>query len=370
MSILPVKNLHSQPFKRILLFLLAGCLSGGASGWAQTTVVTHVELQAVTSTGTSAWVETFPFTIQGVILNDPQEMLDSTTDPDAGAEGRFGGQFQIFIQAVDPLDRGGTALWMAQNYFFIPGQDYGTDWTNELNRVGVDTNGRSFRKGDWVEVTARKALFREGKVNINEAHLILPENNFDIELVKANAGLPQAETLTLPDLVAADGSARFDSSRETGGEHWQGMRVRLDGIRLSDTNGWGQTNWADRVCMATDDTGRMLPLRMPLTDMGAVPATSTWFSAVGILNQEGGNTNGYELFLQEIGPILSVDTHITGSMTVSFSADYEGFVLEATDNLSSTNPVWNAVDITPIKVIVIEDDSVSSNRAYRLRKID
>jgi hypothetical protein len=333
--------------------------------------LTHAELQAVTSTGTSAWVESFPFTIRGVVLNDPEEMLDPAYDPEATAEGRFGGQFQIFIQAVDPMDRGGTALWMAQNYealFWVPaGNDYGTGWTQEVNRVSADTNGRAFRKGDWVEVTAQQASFFNGKRNINEGHGIASEFNFDIRMVKANAGLPQAEALVLTNLVAADGSAIFDSTRETGGEHYQGMRVRLDGIRLADTNGWGKTNWADRVCLATDDTGRTLPLRMPLTDLGTPPSTSTWISAVGILNQEGGNTNGYELFLQELGPILSVGTHITGASTVSYSADYEGFVLEASDDGLSN---WSEVDVTPMKVIVIQDDTVSSNRAYRLRKVD
>lgn len=358
----------SRSHRWVLCAIWLGCV--GVAG-AQTTEVTHAELQAVTTNGTSAWPNTFPFTIRGVVLNNPEEMLDSTYDPDATAEGRKGGEYQIFIQATDSTDRGGTALWMAQNYNAIgwvpAGNDYGTDWTNEMNRVMADTNGRAFRKGDWVEVTARKALFFNGKVNINEGHRIAPEFNFDIALVKANAGLPQAEPLVLTNLVAADGRAIFDATRARGGEHYQGMRVRLDGIRLSDTAGWGQTNWADRLCTATDDSGRSLPLRMPLTDLGEAPSTSTWFSAVGILNQEGGNTNGYELFVQEIGPVLSVGTNITGSMAVSFSADYEGYVLEASDDGLST---WSAVDITPVKVIVIEDDGEATNRAYRLRKMD
>ena len=88
---------------------------------------------------------------------------------------------------------------------------------------------------------------------------------------------------------------------------------------------------------------------------------------MGILNQENGYTNGYELFVQEIGPVLSVGTNITGSLAVSFSSDYEGYVLEASDDGLQT---WGAVDVTPKKVIVIEDDSDSPTRAYRLRKVD
>lgn len=343
-----------------------------AGAFAQTTVVTHAALQAVTTNGTSAWSETLPFTIRGVIVNDPEEMLDPTYDPMATEMGYTGGMYQVFFQAVGASDRGGTALWMAQNYeamggWIPPGNDYGADWTNEMNRVMFDAHGRKFRKGDLIEVTAQKALFYNGKLNINENHRITPSNDFNIALVKANVGLPQAEALTLADLVNADGTQIFDANRTTGGEHWQGMRVRLDGIRLTTTNGWGKSNWADRVCTATDSTGRTFQLRMPLTDLGPPKATSEWFSAAGILNQESNNINGYELFVQEIGPQLSYGRGTSGGFAVNFSADYEGYVLEASDN-GVTN--WGVVDITPVKTIVIEDGGLSSNRFYRLRKVD
>ena len=359
---------------RTIVAAAMGTMICGAAS-AQTAVMTHAELQSVNSTGYTAWVESptsFPFAIRGVLVNDPEEMLDPTYDPTATAMGYTGGMYQVFFQAVDAGDRGGTALWMAQNYEamgpWIPvGNDYDADWTNEMNRVMFDANGRKFRKGDLVEVTARKALFYNGKRNVNESHRIAPANDFDVALVKANVGLPQAEALTLADLKNADDSAIFDADRKLGGEHWQGMRVRLDGLRLATTNGWGKTNWAERICTATDGAGRTLPLRMPLADLGDSLATSAWFSAVGILNQENGYTNGYELFVQEIGPVLSVGTNITGSLAVSFSSDYEGYVLEASDDGLQT---WGAVDVTPKKVIVIEDDSDSPTRAYRLRKVD
>lgn len=357
--------------RRVAAIGLLAVLGWSTGALAQTTV-THWELQAVNGDGTSAWTETFPFTIQGVILNDPEEMLDPAFNPDATAEGRTGGQYQMFIQAVATGDRGGSALYMAQNYEaigpWIPsGNDYGADWTNEMQRVMVDGNGRKFRKGDLVEVTARKALFYNGKRNINEAHRTTVSNDFDIVLVQANVGLPPAEAITLADLKHPDDSAIFDDTRTTGGEHWQGMRVRLDGIRLTDTNGWGQSAWADRVCTAADDTGRTLPLRMPRTDLGDAPATSTWFSAVGILNQENSPTNGYELFVQEIGPVLHVAKGLNGGVAVAFSGDYEGYVVEYSDNGLHT---WTNLDATPVRMILVEDDGVSSNRVYRLRKID
>lgn len=345
-----------------------------AAGWSAGTFaqdpVLHRHLQAVTATGTTAWAGSFPFTIRGVLLNDPEEMLDPAYDPTATAMGTTGGIFQVFFQAVDPDDRGGTALWMAQNYEALgpwvpPGNDYGAEWTNEMRRVMYDANGRRFRKGDQIEVTARKALFYDGKLNVNENHRIAASNDFDVVLVKPNAGLPQAEVLTLADLVTAGTNQIFDATRETGGEHWQGMRVRLDGIRLLDTNGWGKSAWA--TCMAADAAGRSFPLRMPRTDLGDPPAPVEYFSAVGILNQEKGRTNGYELFVQEIQPEMGIELVSPNGRTLSFSADYEGYVLEYSDDGLES---WQELDAMPRKTIVVEDVEPSPIRMYRLRKVD
>lgn len=351
---------------------ILAALGGGAPAGAQvTTRVTHAWLQAVNEEGFTTNPVPHPIVLRGVVLNDPGEMLDPSYDPDATDEVTKGGEFQLFIQGVEG-DRGGTALWMAQNYDaaapWKPGvKDYGAEWTQELARVMQS----GFRKGDVVDVTARMSLFYGGKWNINENHSTNSANDFDIVLVKENAGLPPAEAITLAELKNADDSAIFDATRATGGEHWQGMRVRLDGIRLADTNGWGQSAWNDRLCTAVDDTGRTLPLRMPRTDLGDPPLTSRWFSAVGILNQESGSstsgTNGYELFVQEIGPELDLGRSASGGIAVSFSADYEGYVLEASDDNLET---WTAVDAMPVRVIWIEDEGTSSNREYRLRKAD
>ena len=337
-----------------------------AAASAQTSVVTHWELQAVNSTGHTAWVETLPFTLRGVVVNDPEEMLDEAYDPNATASNLLGGQFQVFVQGVDG-DRGGTALWMAQNYqaMGMAGQDYGAEWTNEMRRVQVDANGRKFRKGDLIEVTARRALFRGGKRNVNEGHRITFSNDFDVALIQANVGLPQATPLTLADLVNADGSQIFDPARLTGGERWQGERIRLDGLRLTNTNGWGQTAWGNRICTVTDDAGRSFPLRMPLTDLGAPPATTTTFVATGILNQENGNTNGYELFVQEIGPALHVGPGVSGGVALSYSSDYAGYVVQYSDDGLES---WQDADLTPRMTIVVEDDGLATNRFYRLIK--
>ncbi|NLB66348.1 MAG: hypothetical protein GX803_07765 [Lentisphaerae bacterium] len=346
------------------LILAAGVWAGTAMA-QQPGPMTHAALQAVDEVGESAWVEELPFTIQGVVLNDPEEMLDYSYAPGAEMPPK-GGQYQMFIQAVGAGDRGGTALYVAQCSIPLFADHFDeAGWANELQRILFDGQGRKFRKGDVVEVTARQAIFYNGKVNINKAHRTTPDNNFDIALVKANAGLPKAEPITLADLKDGNDEAIFDATRLSGGEFYQGVRVRLDGVRLTDTNGWGETMWADRVCTVEDASGRTLLLRMPLTALGEPP--SSWFSAIGILNQEGSNTSGYELFVQEIGPELKM-TVSGGRPSVSFSTDYEGFVLEATDDLEGGE--WTLVDMMPRMMIVIEDDGDADTRHYRLRKAD
>ena len=347
------------------LILAAGLWAGVALAQEEIPNLTHRELQAVNEGGTNTWNGPFPFTIQGIILNDPEEMLPVEYVPDA-AETSGGGQYQMFIQAVGEGDRGGTALYMAQRSR-LPGEHYEQqeEWEAEVDRVLYDMDGRKFRKGDVVEVTARQAIFYNGKVNINKAHRTTPDNNFDIALVKANAGLPKAEPITLADLKDGNDEAIFDATRMSGGEFYQGVRVRLDGVRLTDTNGWGKALWADRKCWVTDGKGRTLMLRMPLTDLGEPPAGV--FSAVGIVNQEDDPVAGYELFVQEVGPELKLSV-AGGTASVSFSGDYEGFVLEATDDLEGGE--WAPVDATPRVMIVIEDDGDADTRHYRLRKAD
>jgi hypothetical protein len=351
------------------LFWLA---AAGFAG-AQLPVVTHSELQAVHADGTSSYTGPTGFVIRGILVTDADEMFDTAYDPEATNGGSVGAVYQMFIQGVEG-DRGGTALYMAQNYEaigpWVPvGNDYGPAWTPEVRRVLQDADGRVFRKGDLVEVTARISLFYSGKRNINENHRTATNNNFDVSLLKPNVGLPQAEVVAVSDLVREDGTQIFDATRAFGGEHWQGMRVRIDGLRLISTNGWCPTNeWAARQCRVEDADGRPFVLRLPRVDLGPPPVG--FFTAVGILNQEGGQTNGYELFVQEIGPMLDLRAGASGGMELSFPLDYEGYVLEACDELSAS-PEWKQLDATPVLRVVVEDEDGRPTRSYRLkRKID
>lgn len=322
---------------------------------------THTRLQAVQADGTSAWAGTLPFTVRGVLLNDPEEFLDSTPHfvpwNDGAGAGQMGGQWQIFIQAANPEDRGGTACWMGQNYGNLPwirneAKSYTeAEWEAEIRRLSRDplTNHR-FRKGDLVEVTARRSLFYGGKRNINEAHDKNPDADFSIRLIWADYGLPEPELITLADLVRPDDGDPttrediFDPTRQTGGERYQGVRVRINGLRLTDASGWGRMAWGERLCRVTDGTRRFFPVRTSLRAWGPPPTGE--FDAIGILNQESGSgtdgTYGYELFVQEIvvhdPPRLQISV-------ISWPAEAAGFRLEFSDTLPAGT--WQVVPAAP-----------------------
>lgn len=358
--------------------------------------VKHWDLQAVNNDGTSAWQGTLPFVIEGVIINNPEEMLDFTPNfvpyNDGAGLGIMGGQWQIFIQAVAPDDRGGTALWMGQNYgnlAFKRNTDLSytdEEWIAEMNRVNFDSKtGHKFRAGDLVRVTARRSLFYGGKRNINEAHSKDPDANFDIELIAPDYGLPTPEVISLADLVRQDDADPstseyiFDPTRQTGCEHWQGMLVRINNLSWANTNNWSHTNsndFSQRTCIVTDGNNRFFPVVLPLKDLGPIPTTN--FDLVGILNQESGSgtqgTNGYQLFLTAIyehqqSPKLVIGTTQNQNILIKWQ-QADGWILEKADSLSLLN-VWTPVAgnfITNQGFVSIEIPATSSSSFFRLKK--
>ena len=143
----------------------------------------------------------------------------------------------------------------------------------------------------------------------------------------------------------------FDPTRATGGEHWQGMRVRINGLTLVTTNGWNtNSDWSLRYCTATDGQGRQFPLIHPLYDIGPVPTNQ--FNATGVFLQESGSgtdgTFGYELFVQEIAPsdaaVLNIAVQ-SASVVVSWPGSLANYQLQSCDLLS--NPNWAAMTNTP-----------------------
>jgi hypothetical protein len=353
---------------------------------------THANLQSVTTNGTSAWSGTFPFTIRGVLLCDPDEMLDSTPNflpwNDGANQYRMGGEWQVTFQAADPGDRGGTTCWMGQNYGNQPWIHNGDlsytneAWVAEILRLNYDPSTlHQFRAGDLVEISVRQSLFYGGKRNINEGHDIDPAYNFDLRLVTASYGLPAPEVITLAEVMQPGGSpddwktwpAIFDPTRATGAEHYQGMRTRLNNLTLVTTNGWNPTNaWGARLCTVTDGANRFFSLRHPRYSLGAAPTNQ--FDAIGIFSQESGSgsqgTNGYELFVQQVlphnpAPELAIGLNVTISWPVSadvYQLEWRGQVDTGT---------WNTVTNTPaiingMNTVILPPSS--PQRFYQLRE--
>ena len=189
-------------------------------------------------------------------------------------------------------------------------------------------------------MTARRSLFYGGKRNVDEAHDLEPEANFELRLVSPDHGLPAPEFITLADVMHVGGVAGdpstwqpiFDPSRATGGEHYQGMRVRLNRLRLVFHDGWNPTNtWGNRLCTVTDGAGRFFSLRHPRYSLG--PAPAGLFDAIGIFTQESGSgvqgTTGYELFVQQVLPHGPAPELAIGlNVTISWPATANAYQLE------------------------------------------
>ncbi len=349
--------------------------------------------EAVDTNGVSTWNGSYPVSLTGVLLTDPGEMLDSTPNfvPWNNGAGAFnlGGQWQVFVQAVASGDRGGVECWMAQNYGNLPwephdGSDSYTDaaWTSEVNRVRHDpASGQALHKGDLVTITANGSLFYGGMQNVNEEHSTDPAFNFTISLVTSNYGLPAPEPISLASVMSTNLGPTghydlFDPTRATGGEHWQGMRVRINGLTLVTTNGWN-TNaaWSARFCTATDGEGRQFPLIHPLYDLG--PAPPNRFDATGVFLQESGSgtdgTFGYELFVQEIAlsdaAILTIALD-AGAAVISWPGSLANYQLQSKDSLAATH--WTTLTNAPALVagrntVILEPGA--AQKFYRLQRI-
>ena len=365
-------------------------------GWAVCAVIpfaraeTHINFQAVNPNGVSAWTGTSPVTLLGVLLTDPNEMLDATPNflPwNSGAnQFRLGAEWQVAVQAALSGDMGGTFLYMGQCYGNMPwhrSDDFSyTDeaWSAEVNRLTHDpATGHTFRKGDLISITANQSAFYGGKRNVNETHEIDPAADFTISLVISNYGLPAPVSLSLASLVRTNDNNTttrediFDQTRATGGERWQSMRVRLTGLTLLTSNGWNaNAEWGQRLCTATDGEGREFQLRHPRYSLGDAPTNR--FDAIGVLNQESGSgtdgTFGYELFVQEIAPASDAVLNIATKTVITWPGVLTNYRLQSSESM--TEPVWHAVTNPPALIngenTVIED-AAAARRYFRLERV-
>ncbi len=364
---------------------LAAAVLGAAALTIPARAETHWNLQSVTGSGGSAWAPVYPLAIAGVLLTDPEEMLDPAANFQPASAGAMGGEWQIVVQAVWPGDRGGTVCWMGQNYALrrSPGDDsfsYSNgEWLAEIERLNHDpATGHAFKKGDLVSINAGGSLFFGGKRNINEMHRNEPACDFTISLVASNYGLPSPEVLSLGSLVRTndhDPSTSediFDATRARGGEHWQGVRVRINGLTLLSTEGWDPAKpWGERRCSVTDGEDRLFTLRHPRYSLGSAPTNA--FDAIGILNQESGSgsqgTNGYELFVQEVVPAACPVISMAVRPVITWPGALENYELQFTNTVGAPGP-WQPATNVPALVsgrwTVIVNPVEAQSRFYRL----
>jgi len=221
----------------VVVVLLA---TGSAAFGGPPTVaeVTHQEFQAVDEDGVGTYTATDKVILQGIILNNPEEMLNPTP-----GQGYMGGQWQIFIQGEGD-DHAGTVVWLGQNYSRVSSSDDYTDeqLLSELFRINRDPNsGHMFRAGDRVKVTGWYKFYK-GKMNVNEKHDIDEFFDFTVELLEARVGLPAPEVIALDELKDQNNDFIFDQTRQSGCEYYQGRLVRVNNVTITDANDWASDN--------------------------------------------------------------------------------------------------------------------------------
>jgi len=308
---------------------------------------TNWNLQSVDSSGVgnSPWLTSEDkVTIEGYILNRPEYMLNGEPNYNT-ILWDLGGQWQIFIQGSEG-DHAGTAVYMGQNYANMSGMGYGRytndEWLAELDRINNDPcTGHRFMPGDKVRVTGLTKLYG-GKTNINERHDTDPGNDITIELVKLGAGLPQPEVITLSQVKDANNNFIFNSTRQTGGEYYQGRLVRINNVHFVN-----DANWGPNGKLIITDGARTLPLWLGIGPGITTGSNNldTQFDVIGIFNQENSYTAGYSVWVTNYdgnGQILTDGCDLSGvfapgDINKDCVVNFEDFAIMAADWLKCTN---------------------------------
>jgi len=280
--------------------------------------VTHQQLQAVDSDGVGTYSATDKVTVTGIILNNPEEMLDPTPSSTG-----MGGQYQFYVQG-EGSDHAGTAVYMAQRYVYMGGGYYTDEqWSTELWRMNHDTNtGYTFQAGDRVRITGWY-MFHNGKMNINEKHKTDPFYDMNIELITPAAGLPAPETITLDLVKDSSNQFIFDPNRTSGCEYYQARLVRVDDVNITDPNDWAPNH----TLTIADRTGRTFPLLLGIGEgFSRYTCPTGQISAIAIFDQESSdNKTGYRLWVTNYdgnGLVLTDRGHKRGNLPGDINTDY------------------------------------------------
>jgi hypothetical protein len=274
------------------LSLALACTTRADVDWSSVPVVSSGTFQSVTSTGDSSYSGDFPIRMEGVLLDNPGDLLDATPNFLPATPDNYynlGGQWQVYVQSTTPGASSGTGAYMGQNYgnlgFIADTSDNytNTEWASEVYRVSHDAiTGVALHAGDLVELRARTGLFYDGEFNVNEAHFVNPADNFDVVLIQSNYGLPTPNSLPLSALKNSDGIYKFDATRTSGDELYQGTLVKFSSVHLiSDASDWKPLNYVT----VADDTGLTFQLLLGSNaDFSSPPIGE--FDVIGILSQD------------------------------------------------------------------------------------
>ena len=291
----------------VLSFVLAGIVKGGPSVAA----VSHSEFQAVDQTGEQTYIASDKVILEGIVLNNPSDMLDPTPDDTITQTFNISGQWQVYFQGEGD-DHAGTAVWLGQLYNNLPWVEPEGGYSNEefvaeLSRLSA----ARFSPGDRIRVTGYFLSYK-GKFNINEQHNKDPDHDFTIELLEHGVGLPRPEAVTLDELKDDGDGFIFDPSRQTGAEYYQARLIKIEDVNFVDANDWGP----DAELMITDGT-RTLPVKLGRGNgiyAGSNNLTEP-FDVIGIMDQESSDlTGGYRLYVMNYdgnGSILATREHRT-----------------------------------------------------------
>jgi hypothetical protein len=306
----------------VLAAMLTLILAALAKGDPTVAEVTHWDLQGVDEDGVGTYDATDKVIITGIVLNNPEEMLD----PTSGTSG-MGGQYQFYIQG-DGNDHAGTAVYMAQRYVYMGGGYYTEEqWDSELWRLNHDPNtGYTFQAGDRVKVTGWYISYK-GKTNINEKHKSDPFYDVNIVLVTPAVGLPQPETITLNLVKDAGDNYIFDQTRTTGCEYYQARLVRVNDVNIVDPNYWAP----DGTVTIRDSTGRTFPVKLGIGDgFARYDCPAGQIDVIAIFDQEASSTtvckDGYRLWVTNYdgnGLVLTDRGHKRGNLPGDINTDYQ-----------------------------------------------
>jgi hypothetical protein len=336
-----------------------------ASFATATLAETNREIQAVDEDGNATYTKVnkdfadtnYKVIIQGIVLNNPEEILDSSISTVG-----IGGQWQIIVQGLDG-DHAGTAVWMGENYAaWISTSSNYTDekWLSgelsELTRVNYD-NGHHIRKGDKVQITGF-AMQYMGKTNINERHRVADALNFTVDWLDETLGLPEPEVITLANVKESSDVAIFDSSRLKGGEYYQGCLVRINGVKIKSG-----TFAANGTIVITDGI-RTLNVKLGLDDEFNTDnlTSSTSFDVVGIFDQEGSDFKGnYRLWVTTYdgsSKRLGIFPTTPGDANGDGIADVKDLSLLAANYGKTSGATWSMGDFNDDSAVNVQDLSV------------